>query len=631
MGNKRNRLMLLLPTCGLYIASFLSPFIAVRTLHAEDCESCHREKRGDLSKSVHGEVECNGCHIGITTAPRDRKDGEAAHPNVGKIRCSSCHADQYEEYAKSVHNKARDNGVKEAAVCFNCHGTHDILTSKDPRSRTYYANVGKTCGNCHADEELIKKYNIPFPDVTKSYGSSIHGKAIIAGKRAAECADCHGMHNIQPGWIPESRLFKPNVVNICGKCHKEIAALYEKSIHGEALRSKHMDAPTCIDCHGEHIIRSPKDPKSRVYASEIPKTTCKQCHGLEKLNAKYGIQSDVVRAYEVSFHGLSSKLGELTVANCESCHGAHNVLPHTNPDSPIHPDNIPKTCNKCHPGSTSNFTLLRIHDSKTPEGEHIVVFLVRWIYIALIAATIGFMTLHNVLMFKRCVVERMNGESKMPDENPIRFTKVMRIQHLLLTVTFTMLAYTGFTLAYPDSFLAYPFKELPNGVETRSILHRIFAVILVLFGIWHLIWIVFAKKGREEFREMVPRSHDLTHFVKTMKYLLSSKREKPMFEGKYEYSEKIEYWAALWGTAIMTITGAILWFINWSLSMLSKTIIDTSEVVHFYEAILAVSAVVIWHFYWVIFHPEIYPMNFTWITGRKYMRRSKEDDGKNDG
>lgn len=592
--------------------------------YGQECKNCHQEILQKLGRSIHSDLDCESCHTNIKTVTINQTKGEPVHTDVGTLGCADCHSKVEKEYLKSIHGRTRERNVSEAPKCHSCHGTHDILPSKDPLSKTHFKNISKTCGRCHSDEALITKYNIPFPDVIKSYENSVHSKAIFKGKRAAECADCHGVHNIQPSWFPDSKLYKPNIVSVCGKCHKEVASLYEESVHGQSLKAKKsMDAPACIDCHGEHLIHSVKDSNANVYSTEIPKTTCKQCHGLERLNVKYGIKKEVVKAYESNYHGLASRLGRISISNCESCHGYHNVFSPSDPRSTVHQDNIPITCGKCHKGTTRDFTLIKIHSTKAEGTEHFIVIFVQRFYIVLIFFTLIFMCLHNLLTVRRNILERTHQSLTKYAENPLRFSLVMRIQHLILMISFMILAYTGFSLSYPDSLFSYPFRMLSNGTQIRRTLHRISAIILILEGVFHLWWLFYTKEGKKELKEIIPTSADFIYFFKNIKYLISGK-DKPHYEGKYEYPEKIEYWASAWGTIIMSVTGLIMWFINWSLSVFSIVIIDIARVIHFYEAILAILSILIWHFYWVIFHPEIYPMNFVWITGRKYLTTTIE-------
>ena len=100
-----------------------------------------------------------------------------------------------------------------------------------------------------------------------------------------------------------------------------------------------------------------------------------------------------------------------------------------------------------------------------------------------------------------------------------------------------------------------------------------------------------------------------------LKYNLGLAPDKPAF-GRFCYIEKAEYWAMAWGTMLMAATGAILWFENASMGHFTKLGFDIARTVHFYEATLATLAIIVWHFYFVVFNPDVYPMNLAWLTGR---------------
>ena len=84
----------------------------------------------------------------------------------------------------------------------------------------------------------------------------------------------------------------------------------------------------------------------------------------------------------------------------------------------------------------------------------------------------------------------------------------------------------------------------------------------------------------------------------------------------------------------MTVTGLVLWFENVSLRLLPSWLLDVATAIHFYEAILATLAIVVWHFYWVIFDPEVYPMDLSWWHGRspasRVLERQPETAGEED-
>ena len=114
---------------------------------------------------------------------------------------------------------------------------------------------------------------------------------------------------------------------------------------------------------------------------------------------------------------------------------------------------------------------------------------------------------------------------------------------------------------------------------------------------------------------MLPRFYDFRDFVQRILFNLGLSKKTPRFK-RFSYIEKAEYWALIWGTVVMIITGFLLWFDNYFVQFLPKGVLDVALVIHYYEAILASLAVAIWHFYSTIFSPQVYPMNPSWLTGK---------------
>jgi cytochrome b subunit of formate dehydrogenase len=139
--------------------------------------------------------------------------------------------------------------------------------------------------------------------------------------------------------------------------------------------------------------------------------------------------------------------------------------------------------------------------------------------------------------------------------------------------------------------------------------------VIVVAGFWHLAYLAFTKPGRSLIGDLLPRWRDFTDPWGVLKYNLGLAATKPAFP-RFSYIEKAEYWAMMWGTILMGITGAVLWFDNTSLGLFSKLGFDISRTIHFYEAVLATLAILVWHFYFVVFNPDVYPMNLAWLTGR---------------
>jgi formate dehydrogenase gamma subunit len=237
---------------------------------------------------------------------------------------------------------------------------------------------------------------------------------------------------------------------------------------------------------------------------------------------------------------------------------------------------------------------------------------VRRLYLWLIGGVLGGMALHNALIWRYEMKRHMSHVRHEPYIR--RWHSAETIQHMVLLLTFTGLALTGFALRFPTAWWAR-LIGLGGHESVRANLHRSFGVLLVITAIYHMVWMFATRRGRTALREMAPGIHDVRHAGENVAFHLGRRRSRPLF-GMFDYTQKAEYWALVWGTWVMAITGLVLWYPTVATTYLPSWIVRVSETVHFYEAILAVSAIIIWHFFFVIALPVVYPMSTTWLSGR---------------
>ena len=377
----------------------------------DECMECHGET--DLTKldaqgqevsmfldiakyenSIHGDFSCVDCHFDAEEIPHEE--------TLQKVDCGMCHDGALEAYNSSVHRKAKESGADEAASCVDCHGKHDILPAINPQSRVHPLKVATTCALCHADPKIVQKYHIPIPDPLAAYKNSVHGVAVLSEENfdAATCNSCHGSHDIRTMADPVSPIYWTNVPETCGQCHGEIYEQYTESVHWTAVKRGIRQAPVCTDCHGEHEVKSPDDPKSPVHPLRVAAATCGRCHDSELINRRFGMAESRVATFEDSYHGLAIKGGSVAAANCASCHGIHNILPSSDPLSLVHPANLQATCGSCHKDATENFARGPVHLTTTTTPGRIVQF-VKTFYFWLIVVVISAMLLHNGADFVR--------------------------------------------------------------------------------------------------------------------------------------------------------------------------------------------------------------------------------------
>jgi cytochrome b subunit of formate dehydrogenase len=519
---------------------------------AEECAACH-DQGTKLAKSAHSALACDTCH--------ESHDKYPHRANIAKPQCVTCHDGQAADYSKSAHGQARKNGNEATPDCGLCHGSaHELLS-------------------------------------------------------------------------PKSQAFRTAVPDTCGMCHSEVVEQYRASVHGQALARGITQAPLCTDCHGEHNILKHTNESSQVNTAHV-RDTCGSCHGDVRLARKFGLPTDRLVSFDSSFHGLAGKSGSQTVANCASCHGVHNILPSSDPKSTIAAKNLPQTCGKCHPGAGARFAITQVHVAEGA-SEPAALRFVREFYLFLIPLTIGLMLLHQGGDWIRKLARLRFGvkhESPPAAHGGVRMLPFERFQHAVLALSFLTLIWTGFALKYPDQWWARPLLVLEGKVALRSLIHRIAAVVFVAISVTHAISLLASRKLREHWKEMLPDANDPREALANLAYNVGIGDRKPA-RSAHSYIEKAEYWAVVWGAVVMIASGMLLWANNLAMKFFPKIVLDIATSVHLYEAVLATLAIVVWHFYSVIFDPDVYPLNTAFLTGRSVIQEehSREQEPQQHG
>ena len=386
---------------GFATASFAAPAAPAPNPN-DTCLACHGDKDAKnaagksiavdgakFATSVHGGVslKCTDCHAGI--APDKVPHGDKPKP----VQCANCHEKAVKEYAATTHSVSRKAGNGAAATCTDCHGSHDIKPSKNPESRTSHANLAATCLRCHGDEAMVTKAGMPGGNIGSKFDDSIHGKALkgAASKSAPACNDCHGSHDMRPKSDPASRVARGNSPKTCGSCHQPELAAWTNGMHGKLRQDGVLAAPGCTDCHSAHGIQQHDTGKFQL---EVIKE-CGNCH------------ADYVKTYRDTFHGQVTALGYARMATCASCHGAHDVLPASNPASKVSAQNRLKTCQACHPGASANFASFDPHANKHDKARSPLYWYAARFMELLLLGVFSFFGVHTVFWFYRSLRERL--------------------------------------------------------------------------------------------------------------------------------------------------------------------------------------------------------------------------------
>jgi len=309
---------------------------------------------GEYSASVHAAagLECVACHTQISEYPHHEE----------QITCTECHEEE----------KGQE-GTEFASLRVQ-------LFYEDHRAMTIAIN--ESCRSCHEEEFKVA-------------AGSAHVKAFESGNRDAPlCVDCHGSHDITPPDTPRAKISRT-----CAKCHLAVYSTYKSSIHGAALEDEsNPDVPTCVDCHGVHSVRGPRDTTFRNDSITI----CGSCHSNDALMTKYGISTNVFESYLEDFHGRTvdlfrrQKAGiSSNKATCFDCHGIHNIRSPDDALSTVYPENLQHTCQQCHPEATIRFPQAWLSHYPPTMEQTPVLYLVNFLYkYVLIPGTIGSFVLY---------------------------------------------------------------------------------------------------------------------------------------------------------------------------------------------------------------------------------------------
>ena len=502
---------------------------------AAACAQCHDQPQR-LSKSTHAGLECQTCHEGVAAYPHQQP--------VTKTPCAACHDEPVRQFEAGAHARLRQRGNTRTPTCANCHGdVHDAAKARDAA-------------------------------------------------------------------------FRRNIPNTCGACHQAISLQYLSSVHGVAVTAGNEAPASCTTCHGSHTNLPPRDPESLVNTRNL-RQTCASCHDNVILARRFHLPLDRVSSFDQSFHGLAAKAGSQSVANCASCHGIHNILPPSDPNSTIHPSHLAATCGRCHPGAGERFANAKMHWTER-QGSPRGVQLVRSIYLVLIPLLAGLMGLHNGGDFLRKLLRNLRPLAPLPAEPPppgqLRMTGFERLLHGTVALSFLLLVLSGFALRYPDSWWAGPLVRFESVWPVRGTLHRTAAVLMVAAGLAHVVSLIANSTLRTRWRTLWPSPADVRDGFRMLLYNLGLRRHRPTLP-EHSYVAKIEYWAVVWGAAVMALTGFLLWANRYTFAWVPRGWIDVASTLHFYEAVLATVAIVVWHFYTVILDPDVYPMDPAWLTG----------------
>lgn len=222
-------------------------------------------------------------------------------------------------------------------------------------------------------------------------------------------------------------------------------------------------------------------------------------------------------------------------------------------------------------------------------------------------------------------------EKEREERQFIRFSRLQRILHACMIVSFMSLALTGLTLKFSYTGWAVVLSHLLGGFETAGYIHRTAAVLMFGVFVAHLVDLYQLKKrDHQTWRAlllgpstMLPTKTDLIEFVATIKWFVR-RGERPEY-GRWSYWEKFDYFAVFWGIAVIGTTGLTLWFPVFFTRFLPGWFINVATIIHSDEALLATGFIFTVHFFNTHLRPEKFPMDITVFTGRVPVEELKRD------
>jgi cytochrome b subunit of formate dehydrogenase len=300
----------------------------------------------------------------------------------------------------------------------------------------------------------------------------------------------------------------------------------------------------------------------------------------------------------------------------------------------VNAKNLPKTCGQCHPGAGTRFAISQVHVAEGATEPDALKW-VRQFYLLIIPVTIGLMMLHQGGDWVRKLMRlRFQPRTRAAravaagsHAHDIRMLPFERFQHAVLALSFLTLVWTGFALKYPDQWWARPLLLMEGRYSMRSLIHRVAAAVFIGVSVTHLVSLIVNRKLREHWKEMLPNTNDPREALSNFAYNLGL-GDNPPGRSAHSYIEKAEYWAVVWGAIVMIASGTLLWANNLAMKLLPKVWLDISTSVHFYEALLATLAIVVWHFYSIIFDPDVYPLNTAFLTGKSVKKQESTESEK---
>jgi formate dehydrogenase subunit gamma len=555
------------------------------------CTACHTMEHPLHANAGANKPECTQCHTSHSGKSFDPHD----HEVVGG--CLECHA--------SAHPTHDD--VEGVLQCMRCH-----TEAERPAEMAMRMSGESECSSCHGDKRLA------------------HGEFSEMKGERVDCLACHDFNGDTPVAMSGEQMSAR-----CASCHEDAMKGVLSGGHAKFLSDEDAAAlRNCLTCHTTHVEPSEERALLRRKATE----SCIRCHSEGMKIEKYGLQETVTKSYTDDFHGatmefLANQIGGNypAVMVCSDCHGAHDV-------GWKQSDVIADVCLRCHQEGDERLAGAWLgHQPVGPDNQALIWAVKTFYYFLIPFMLIGLFLniLFHLIDQRRDGARIMQTEGmrrllarlrrqKLPKLQTVtRFSLVERWEHFGSMVTFLTLVVTGLPQTRPDLGVARSIIDFFGGIGTTRIIHRTTGVIFVLLMLTHVARAVVKAVREHRMPAMVPTRQDFEDVLQTFRhYLFGEPRPRV---GKFDFSEKFEYWGLFLGGIVMSSTGLVLMFPELVSQFLPGVIIAATRVMHGLEATFAVMVVILWHSYGVIFRPEVFPLDTSIFTGKMDLHRLKHE------
>ncbi len=569
--------------------------------------------------------------------------------------CLLCHGyrglSRFDETLDRVHVFFVDPGYSAARrgpharlACTACHERSEVASI--PHEPVSPVNCTRAC---HLNDPGGLERRFSHDNILPMLAQSAHSAEAISklsfsggallGENQSLCLYCHDEPLFRDPLltIPNFNEISGRVFDRCDVCH-----------------SDKVDVD--IEYYVRHIASRFQPARTPLEMAQA----CAVCHSDTQVLRDTEMK-DSVASFLRSFHGKAALLGDFSTADCLSCHvrsgsNAHLMLPPKDPASSVHPANVADSCRSttCHPGADKQIADTAVH-LNLPTAHGTIEYFLAATFIFLTITTFGPSAVLVLLdLFQVIVGRKAHGEerthrlAKRIISTPSgiarlkRFTVSQRVQHWVLSLLFVTLVITGFPMKFADRAWAPPLVAIFGGLEYARLVHHWCGIALVVGFFAHMAsaFIGVRRRVRElqataeggwkrAWLEM-PMWISPTDVKKTFQlfaYLLFLRKERPSF-GRFSPAEKFEYLGVFWGTALLGITGILLWGEQISSHFLSGRAFNLATIAHTYEAFLAVIHVGILHIYNVIFSPKVFPLSTATIDGNTPLPKLAEEHGE---